>query len=115
MLRRRVMVGVAAGSALVLSIPSWADPPPVADGGLAHQPVCPSAPSGFARCLSAVVTNGGGQPVASTVPTGLGPATIESVYGFATGLTAGTGQKIGIVDAYDDPTAEHDLGVFSTQ
>ena len=46
---------------------------------------------------------------------GLSPATIKSVYGFATSGTAGAGRTIAIVDAYDDPTAEADLGVFSSQ
>ena len=54
-------------------------------------------------------------PGTSTTPTGLSPATIESVYGFSTPLTAGSGTTIAIVDAYDDPTAEQDLGVFSSQ
>jgi subtilase family serine protease len=53
------------------------------------------------------------RPGASKTPTGLSPATIKSAYGFPTGNTAGNGQTIAIVDAYDDPTAEADLGVFS--
>jgi subtilase family serine protease len=52
---------------------------------------------------------------ASSSPTGLSPATIKSVYSFPTSLTAGAGKTIAIVDAYDDPTAEADLGVFSGQ
>jgi subtilase family serine protease len=40
---------------------------------------------------------------------------IRGTYGFSTSLTAGAGQTIAIVDAYDDPNAESDLGVFSTQ
>src|SRR6266540_5235367 len=55
------------------------------------------------------------RPGASTSPTGLSPATIKSVYNFPTSLTAGTGKTIAIVDAYDDPTAESDLAVFSSQ
>src|SRR6266496_3740221 len=55
------------------------------------------------------------RPGASTSPTGLSPATIKSVYSFPTSLTAGAGKTIAIVDAFDDPTAESDLGVFSTQ
>ncbi len=43
------------------------------------------------------------------------PATIKAAYGFSTSATAGAGETIAIVDAYDDPTAEADLGVFSTQ
>ncbi len=55
------------------------------------------------------------RPNASTSPTGLSPATIKSVYGFPTSSTAGAGTTIAIVDAYDDPTAESDLNVFSSQ
>jgi subtilase family serine protease len=55
------------------------------------------------------------KPNASTSPTGLAPATIMSAYGFPTSQTAGAGTTIAIVDAYDDPTAETDLGVFSIQ
>src|SRR6266487_3922673 len=55
------------------------------------------------------------RPGASTSPTGLSPATIKSVYNFPTSLTAGAGKTIAIVDAFDDPTAESDLGVFSSQ
>ena len=55
------------------------------------------------------------RPNASTSPTGLSPATIKSAYGFPTSSTAGAGKTIAIVDAYDDPTAEGDLGVFSSQ
>src|SRR6266511_3052254 len=51
------------------------------------------------------------RPGASTSPTGLSPATIKSVYNFPTSLTAGTGKTIAI----DDPTAESDLAVFSSQ
>jgi subtilase family serine protease len=52
---------------------------------------------------------------ATTSPTGLSPATIKSVYNFPTSSTAGAGKTIAIVDAYDDPTAEADLAVFSSQ
>jgi subtilase family serine protease len=55
------------------------------------------------------------RPLATTSPTGLSPDQIKSAYGFSTSLTAGAGKTIAIVDAYDDPTAESDLGVFSSQ
>src|SRR5919202_230925 len=54
-------------------------------------------------------------PYASSSPTGLGPATIKSVYSFPTSSTAGAGKTIAIVDAYDDPNIENDLHVFSQQ
>lgn len=56
-----------------------------------------------------------GNPAASSGPTGLSPATIKSAYSFSTSATAGAGKTIAIVDAYDDPTAEKDLNVFSAQ
>jgi subtilase family serine protease len=72
-------------------------------------PVCPGPiPQGFVRCFSRIFPN------ASATPTGLDPATIKSVYNFSTSLTAGSGMTIAIVDAYDDPNAESDLGVFSS-
>ena len=72
--------------------------------------VCPGpANPGTARCHAVA------RPFASSSPTGLSPATIKSVYNFPTSLTSGAGKTIAIVDAYDDPTAESDLNVFSSQ
>lgn len=48
-------------------------------------------------------------------PSGLSPAQISTAYGFNYVSYTGAGQTIGIVDAYDDPNIEADLGVFSTQ
>jgi subtilase family serine protease len=39
---------------------------------------------------------------------------MKSAYGFSTSSTAGAGMTIAIVDAYDLPTAENDLNVFSS-
>jgi subtilase family serine protease len=57
----------------------------------------------------------GGKPEAATAPTGLSPAQVKSAYNFPTSATAGAGKTIAIVDAFDDPTAESDLNVFSSQ
>jgi subtilase family serine protease len=77
--------------------------------------VCPGAPLASARCHAQVVTDSHGNPAATTSPTGLSPATVKSAYTFPTGLTAGSGKTIAIVDAYDDPSAENDLAVFSSR
>jgi len=45
----------------------------------------------------------------------LSPAQIKSAYNWPTSLTPGAGKTIAIVDAFDDPTAENDLNVFSSQ
>ncbi len=55
------------------------------------------------------------RPKATTSPTGLSPSAIKSAYNFPTSSTAGTGKTIAIVDAYNDPNIEADLGVFDTQ
>jgi subtilase family serine protease len=43
------------------------------------------------------------------------PSQIRHAYGFDQIVNQGAGQTIGIVDAYDDPSAEADLGVFDAQ
>jgi subtilase family serine protease len=55
------------------------------------------------------------RPDVTSAPQGLTPATVKAAYNFPTSPTAGTGETIAIVDAFDSPTAEADLGVFSTQ
>jgi len=91
----------------------------VGSGGAANDhaaaAVCPAAVVGFAHCHALVTVDARGNPYASTSPTGLSPGTIKSVYNFTTNAAAGAGKTIAIVDAYDDPTAEADLGVFSSQ
>lgn len=78
--------------------------------GRGNQEVCPGpARAGSARCGAWV------RPFASSGPAGLSPAIIKSVYNFPTSLTTGSSKTVAIVDAYDDPTAEKDLGVFDSQ
>lgn len=55
-----------------------------------------------------------------TGPAGFAPSDIRHAYGFDllacnTGNTCGTGQTVAIVDAFDDPNIESDLGVFNSQ
>jgi subtilase family serine protease len=77
------------------------------------QAVCPSAAVGGARCDAHVVTDRQGNPSVTTSPTGYGPAQFQTAYGLTTAAAAPSSQTIGIVDAYDDPGAETDLGVYS--
>jgi subtilase family serine protease len=107
-------VVVAIGLAVLVLAPVGAQ---AANGHANYHAVCPGPPAGSAHCHVLVVTDERGNPLASTSPTGLSPATIKSVYGFPTTVSPlpGAGQTIAIVDAYDDPTAENDLNVFSSQ
>ncbi len=75
--------------------------------------VCPGPVFGSARCHSLVIVDGSGTPLAATAPSGYGPSELQSAY--ALNVSGGSGQTVAIVDAYDDPNAEHDLGVYRSQ
>ena len=75
--------------------------------------VCPGVFTG-ARCHALVVVNARGNPHATTSPTGYGPAEFQTAYGLTAASAAPSTQTIAIVDAYDDPRAESDLGVYSS-
>ena len=78
------------------------------------RPVCPGpAAPGTARCHSHVITDARGIPNASASPSGYGPTQFRTGYNLT--ATGSSGTTIGIVDAYDDPNIESDLGVYSTQ
>jgi subtilase family serine protease len=114
MKRRRLQRAFAALSLVTLATLAAALTATGANANASSRAVCPGPPAGFAHCHALAVTDAHGNPQASGAPAGLSPATIKSVYGFSTSATAGTGKTIAIVDAYDDPTAESDLGVFSS-
>jgi len=78
--------------------------------GYGARPVCPGpVAAGYSRCFAWT------RPDASTSPVGLTPVQMKAAYGFSTSSTAGAGMTIAIVDAYDLPTAENDLNVFSAK
>ena len=78
-----------------------------------HARVCPGAVVGTARCHSWVRVDAKGAPMATTTPSGYGPADLTSAYSIA--ANSGAGQTIAIVDAYDDPNAENDVNVYRSQ
>jgi subtilase family serine protease len=81
---------------------------------VSHAPVCPGpSREGDARCHARVVTDVKGNPHVSAGPTGLNPADLRAAYGLPS--AGGAGQVFAIVDAYDHPTAESDLGVYRAQ
>jgi subtilase family serine protease len=50
----------------------------------------------------------------NTPPSGYGPSDLQSAYNLPS-ATAGSGQTVAIVDAYDDPNAEADLAAYRSQ
>jgi subtilase family serine protease len=77
--------------------------------------VCSQAKVGYAACSAIQIdkTSGALTPNASA-PSGLNPASLISAYKLPSS-TAGTGQTVAIVDAYNDPNAESDLAVYRAQ
>ncbi|MGW2970434.1 S53 family peptidase [Streptomyces mirabilis] len=51
---------------------------------------------------------------AAAVPSGYGPASLQSAYNLPS-ASGGSGQTVAIVDAYDGPSAEADLAVYRSQ
>ena len=117
--RQLVSVLTVVGVVLIGLVPSalpadaQASPTPPGPPALPSVvPVCPGpAPHGAARCHSQRRTDVGGRPTATASPAGYGPADLQSAYKLPSS-SAGAGQVVAIVDAYDDPNAESDLAVY---
>jgi len=90
--------------ALLLLVPAAASAKP-------NKHVCGAEPAGAARCHARVVTDAKGNPAVTPAPNGYGPADLQSAYSLPSS-SAGGGKVFAIVDAYDAPTAEADLGTY---
>ena len=79
--------------------------------------VCGQAPVGVAHCDAHMQTQDDGvTPADTTSPAAgsYGPADLQSAYSLPS-ATAGGGQTVGIVDAYDQPNVEADLAAYRSQ
>jgi subtilase family serine protease len=117
------MLSIAALAALAAcstDSPTASSVSPTADrsAGLSmrylHAKVCPSAAPGTARCHSLVRVDPSAQPLATSSPSGYGPADLRAAYNLGS-ASGGAGSTIAIVDAYDDANAESDLAVYRSQ
>jgi subtilase family serine protease len=117
---RTLMVTMILAAASSLSLPASAATPSAAPAAKSHpfRHVCGSAAHGTASCHALVltdVTQSAAQvKAAAATPSGFGPTDLQSAYKLPSS-TAGSGQTVAIVDAYDDPTAESDLTVYRSQ
>ncbi len=73
---------------------------------------CAAPSNGYAACGS-ILRVDNVRPTAIS-PSGYHPLDMQSAYNLPSS-TAGSGQSVAIVDAYDDPNAESDLGVYRSQ
>ncbi len=78
--------------------------------------VCQAAKAGHSACMALQRTNvqayKGIHP--DVTPSGYGPSQLQSAYNLPSS-SAGSGQTVAIVDAYDDPNAEADLQTYRAQ
>jgi N-acetylneuraminic acid mutarotase len=78
--------------------------------------VCQAVKAGHSTCMALQRTNvqayKGIHPDAT--PSGYGPPQLQNAYNLPSG-SAGNGQTVAIVDAYDDPNAEADLQTYRAQ
>ena len=77
-------------------------------GGRQFIHVCGAAPVGYAYCHALRISPN------SSSPADYNPADLQSAYHLPSS-TAGSGQTVAIVDAYDDPNAASDLSVYRSQ
>jgi subtilase family serine protease len=100
MLRRFALIpAVILVTASAMATPAGAD----------SQRVCPAPTRGTFSCFARAKT------LITRTPQGLSPAQMKAAYNWSTDPTAGTGETIAIVDAYDDPYADANLQIFSQQ
>jgi ricin-type beta-trefoil lectin protein len=132
-LRRRQVATVSILSLALAGLvsaagPAWASPadssgPASAQFSLPDgvRSACPASASGQAGCAALVNASvpaaraaAARAAVAATTPAGYGPSTLQSAYGLPS-AAAGTRQTVAIINAYDDPSAEADLGAYRAQ
>ncbi len=79
--------------------------------------VCATPKKGYAACMALLRTNvkpRKGRFAPDQAPFGYGAADLQSAYNLPS-ATAGKGETVAVIDAYDDPTAEADLAVYRAQ
>jgi subtilase family serine protease len=113
----RNLFAIAATAALGASFFGMATSHPVSAAPAANAVrVCSQAAAGSAACDAWLRTDVGGVMPAATTPSGYGPSDLQSAYKLAAAsANNGAGVTIGIVDAFDDPTAFNDVNTYRAQ
>lgn len=106
MLNAKRIIFMALVAGLGANFSATADEGSAADNTF-HLTGNPLPAKGYARPPFHITRN------AATGPIGLFPAVVNHFYGFDQLADKGASQTIAIIDAYDDPNIESDLGVFS--
>jgi subtilase family serine protease len=116
---RRRLSGTIVGGLLLALVPflsSAAGAAPAVPHPFHHS--CATAKAGYASCTalvrSDVATSAKSLRAEAIAPSGLSPANLQSAYKLPSS-TAGSGQTVAIVDAYNAPNAEADLATYRSQ
>ena len=110
------MVAAAGATLLAIGAAAAGVSPAAAAGTDQVSAECATPHAGYAQCFALRVTSaatGSQRPSPAAVPAGFHPADLQSAYGLTT--TGGTGHTVAIIDAFDNPNAEADLGVYRAQ
>jgi hypothetical protein len=112
---------VAAGTATALASEGTAQSLSATPSTTQPYAACPPTPAGEAACQAVIEPAGAkldSMSAATAAPatsgidgSGLAPAELQSAYKLPSS-SAGSGQTVAIVDAYNDPTAESDLAAY---
>ena len=120
-MRHSSVLALLAASALALTSSTGVATAAPAPAPPSHRFVYPCATStpGVMSCQAirndTISASGGvvasATPSATTTPNGYGPSSLQSAYRLPSS-TAGSGQVVAIIDAYDDPNAEADMATY---
>jgi subtilase family serine protease len=103
------MFAVVTAAAVSVGLGAIISAAPATASGVSVQRVCAAPAAGDAACL-ALQVSGSAHLSAFAGPSGYHPADLLSAYKLDP--TKGSGQTLAVVDAFDDPHAEADLGVY---
>jgi len=107
--------GLSVGAGLVILTAGVIPVAAGSSGRSSHSAaVCGPPLAGAARCHSwALLDRSGVRPFATSSPQGYSPVNLHSAYKLPS-TTAGSGQTVAIIDAFNDPSVESDLAVYRT-
>ncbi len=117
---RLVLVSFLITAGLVVASVAGASPATSASSVRAQsvvkdRSVCKHAHRARSRCLAIRVDHiRRGRVRHESTPIGYGPADLQAAYSLPS-ATAGAGETVAVVDAYDDPDAAHDISVYRAQ
>jgi subtilase family serine protease len=112
---RRRITGTVLGGLILALVPFLTAP---AQAAVPYHHACATVHKGRASCTalvrSDIAMSARSLREKAAAPSGLAPADLQGAYKLPSS-SAGSGQTVAIVDAYDAPTAEADLGVYRSQ